>query len=211
MVSFLKVKSWVGTAFGDMPSDGHTIVIADNQENRKAGMTLNMGGCPSCGRTTINAAANDVRWAVWPRMPANRRVDVSVPAALRKDYTEACLVLPASTNASAALARRCLQTMLTLQGAKDKDLFKQVAEVEHSLPSQVSEFIDKIRELGNLAAHAKASHSTSEIIDVDPHEAEWLLALLEELFDHYYVKPATSRAKAQAVEAKLASLGKVKK
>lgn len=46
------------------------------------------------------------RASSWPAAPPE------VPAAIRKDYMEACAVIEASPNASAALSRRCLQSVL---------------------------------------------------------------------------------------------------
>lgn len=46
------------------------------------------------------------------------------------------------------------------------------------------------------------------MIDVEPHEAEWCLEIIEELFDHFYVGPAVTKAKKAALDAKLAAAGK---
>jgi hypothetical protein len=50
--------------------------------------------------------------------------------------------------------------------------------------------------------------NTGEIIDVEPGEAEWLLNVLEGLFDHYFVQPAILAAKKDALNKKLADAGK---
>ena len=47
-----------------------------------------------------------------------------------------------------------------------------------------------------------------EIIEVEPGEAEWNLDVLEELFDHYYVKSAVSAARRAALNANLQAAGK---
>jgi hypothetical protein len=43
---------------------------------------------------------------------------------------------------------------------------------------------------------------------VEPHEAEWCLEIIKELFDHFYVGPAIAKAKKAALDAKLAAAGK---
>jgi len=56
-------------------------------------------------------------------------VPPEVPKAIAADYVEACRVLPTSAKASAALSRRCLQTMLHNQGYKDRDLAKEIEQL----------------------------------------------------------------------------------
>jgi hypothetical protein len=47
-----------------------------------------------------------------------------------------------------------------------------------------------------------------EIIEVDDHEAEWCLNILEECFEHFYLGPAPARARKVALNEKLAAAGK---
>ena len=50
--------------------------------------------------------------------------------------------------------------------------------------------------------------TTLQILAVDAEEAEWCLDILEEMFDHYYVKPAQAKARKAALDAKLTASGK---
>ena len=116
-----------------------------------------------------------------------------------------------SPKASAALSRRCLQNLLRdAAKVKHSDLSKEIQEVldSNALPSHLAESIDSIRIIGNFGAHPNKSLSTGEILPVEPHEAEWNLEVLEELFDFYYVKPAVTAAKKTALNAKLGDAGK---
>jgi hypothetical protein len=134
-----------------------------------------------------------------------------VPDAIAKDYAEACLVLPDSPKASAALSRRCLQHLLTeIAKAKGKDLFDQIEDVIQNgkLSSQISENLDAVRVVGNFAAHPIKSKSTGEIVEVEPHEAEWNLEVLESLFDFYCVQPAIAKKKKDAFNQKMIAAGK---
>jgi hypothetical protein len=134
-----------------------------------------------------------------------------VPKKLAKDYNEACLVLGDSPKASAALSRRCLQTILREHAkVKPQDLSKEIDEVLGSkqLPTYVANDIDAIRQVGNFAAHPIKSTNSLEIIDVEPGEAEWLLDVLVELFDHYFVGPAEAQKKRDALNVKLAEAKK---
>jgi Domain of unknown function (DUF4145) len=127
------------------------------------------------------------------------------------DYSEACLVLPDSEKASAALSRRCLQHVLREKaGIKRGDLASEIQQVLDSrqLPSHLAEDLDAVRNVGNFAAHPLKSTNTSEIVDVEPQEAEWLLSLLEGLFDFYFVQPVRAKARRDALNAKLQGVGK---
>jgi hypothetical protein len=128
-----------------------------------------------------------------------------------QDYTEACIVLPDSLKASAALSRRCLQHLLREKaGIKKGDLANEIQQVIDSgkLPSHIAESIDVIRNVGNFAAHPLKSQSTGEIVEVEPNEAEWNLDVLEMLFDFYFVQPELSRLKREALNSKLKDIGK---
>jgi len=50
--------------------------------------------------------------------------------------------------------------------------------------------------------------TTGEIVDVEPHEAEWNLDVLESLFDFYYVQPALAKAKKDIINKKLVAAGR---
>jgi hypothetical protein len=121
------------------------------------------------------------------------------------------MVLPDSSKASAALSRRCLQNLLR-EAAKVKpgnlaDEIQQVIDGK-SLPSQLAEAIDAVRNIGNFAAHPLKSQSTGEILPVEPEEAEWNLDVLESLFDFYFVQPAILAKKCDALNIKLSDAGK---
>ena len=76
------------------------------------------------------------------------------------------------------------------------------------LPPDIADNIDAIRNIGNFAAHANKSKSTGEVVDVEPHEAEWNLDVLESLFDFYFVQPAKAKARRDSLNEKLFDAGK---
>jgi hypothetical protein len=140
-----------------------------------------------------------------------RQPTPDVPKALREDFGEACRVLADSPKASAALSRRCLQIILREHAkAKPQDLSKEIDEVLASkqLPTHLAADIDAVRHIGNFAAHPIKSTSSGEIVAVEPGEAEWQLDVLEGLFDFYFVGPAQSQRKRDALNAKLADAKK---
>ena len=121
--------------------------------------------------------------------------------------------MPDSAKASAALGRRCLQNLLRdYVGIKTKsgNLADEIQEVIDSgkLPSDLTESIDAIRNVGNFAAHPMKCTQSGEILDVEPGEAEWTLDVLEELFDFYFVRPEQRRKKREALDLKLQAAGK---
>lgn len=181
---------------GDGSKSGHS--YASN-------VAISFARCPDCNRSTIVISSAAGVYLAWPRSIARGAVHASVPGDLVKDYEEAILVLSVSPNASAALSRRCLQTLLVKQGAKKRNLVDQINELKPSLPSYIQEFVDSIRQVGNLAAHAKEHSVSAEIVDVEPHEGEWLIELLAVLFDHYYAKPAQARVTQEALNHKLST------
>lgn len=129
-----------------------------------------------------------------------------VPEPFASEYKEAALVLTKSAKASAALSRRCLQLILHDHlNIVEKDLSHEIDVLltTKSLPADIAEDLDYIRHIGNFAAHPKKSLSTGEIVSVEDGEAEWLLNVLEELFDFYFVRTAQRTAQRDAFKQKL--------
>lgn len=173
--------------------------------------------CPDCKKliiylkscsTYFNDNAN-LEILVYPKTIARDPLSPDVPEEFKNDYIEACLVLSDSPKASAALSRRCLQKLLREKGkVKPQDLSKEIKEVMPSLPSDLSEQIDAIRNIGNFGAHPIKSTNSGEIVEVEDGEAEWLLDILESLFDFYFVRPAIIQRKKAALNNKLIEAGK---
>ena len=199
-------------------------VIAD-----PGGRTWGLGSliCPACSRvvialgTMLHAVERGGQGSLVPNTPTFRFVHpkgvsrvalpAEVPTEFAADYHEACLVLPDSEKASAALSRRCLQNLLREKAAIRKgDLANEIQQVLDSkqLPRHLADDLDAIRNVGNFAAHPLKTTNTGEIVEVEPQEAEWLLNLLEQLLEFYFVQPARARAKRDALNAKLQSMGK---
>jgi hypothetical protein len=177
--------------------------------------------CPECGDVTIEIARHygretigEVWRQVYPIGASRGPVSQEVPTDIAQDYIEARNVLPISSKASAALSRRCLQNMLHAHNYKAKDLAKEIdlllneTDPKKALPHKLRETVDGIRNFGNFSAHPIDDKTTLQIIEVDPHEAEWCLQILEDMFEHFYVGPAMAKAMKAALDAKLAAAGK---
>jgi uncharacterized protein DUF4145 len=187
--------------------------------------------CPNCGDVTIEIArfrrddvskdllgtefVQAVDWRqVYPIGASRGPVPPEVPKKIAEDYVEACNVLPLSPKASAALSRRCLQNVLHAHGYRARDLAKEIdlllaeADPRKVLPGRLRETVDSIRNFGNFSAHPIDDRTTLQVIDVEPHEAEWCLEIIEDLFEHFYVGPVVAKLKKAALDAKLTAAGK---
>jgi hypothetical protein len=190
--------------------------------------------CPACKRMILNLQNGVLDSAQWGMSAGGKKVFVrlnpttsdrlvrpkgssrppaaaEVPKKFADDYGEGCLVVTDSPKAAAALGRRCLQDLLReVAKVKPGNLADEIQEVIESgkLPSDLSESIDAVRNIGNFAAHPMKSKRSGEILDVLPGEAEWTLDVLEDLFDFYFVRPAQRQRKRDALNQKLGEAGK---
>ncbi|MCA8321932.1 DUF4145 domain-containing protein [Burkholderia cepacia] len=176
--------------------------------------------CPACKQAIIYLQAEKhpgvlsdedlLPFLVFPASTTRGPVPAEVPADIAEDYHEACAVIAHSPKASAALSRRCLQAVLRGNGYAHRDLAPAIdaALAANQLPSAIAENLDAIRAIGNFAAHPMKDTNTGEILPVEPHEAEWNLDVLEQLFDFYYVQPIRAKARRSALDMKLAAAGK---
>lgn len=174
-------------------------------------------GCPNCGEPSITLTMEEGEWndakvlhqsLVWPRS-VRASVAEQVPAHIAQDYLEAWAVLPHSAKASAALARRCLQTVLVEAGkAKSHRLSSMIKEVKPGMPSYVADELEAVKHAGDFSAHPLKDKATGQILDVARGEAQWVLHVLDLLFDHYYVKPAQSAAFRTDFNKKLEAAGR---
>jgi hypothetical protein len=175
--------------------------------------------CPSCNKYILYLDTGDYQKVVnlkliVPSGSSRGPVPVEVPKNISEDYVEACNTLPISPKASAVLARRSLQAILHSQGYKSKDLAKEIdlllneSDTSKSIPNSLRETIDGIRNFGNFSAHPITDLTNLQIIEVEPHESEWCLEILEEMFQHFYVRPAEAKKRKDALNAKLVSAGK---
>lgn len=148
---------------------------------------------------------------IHPKVVLPRPLDPEIPTNYGNDYTEAYAVLPLSPKASAAITRRLLQQILREEykiskGSLDKEIetFIHLSDV----PSHITEAVDAVRNVGNFAAHPLKDTNTGEIIDVEPGEAEWLLEVIEALFDFTFVQPRKLKDRRNRLNQKLAAMGK---
>ena len=204
------------------PSTNNVEDVIDFQDSAEE-MRITAVRCPSCHRLTVTVELGkfpnktgskahefeaSTEHIVWP-LQYIRPIPTEVPNHIAVDYLEAAAVLNISPKASAALSRRCLQTILReAGGANQKNLVDQIEHASKNLPGYITKNIDAIRNIGNFAAHPTKDSASREVVEVEPGEAEWNLDVLDMLFDFYYVQPSLAQKRRDALNTKLQSAGK---
>jgi hypothetical protein len=147
---------------------------------------------------------------LYPKTAA-RSKPPEVPPEIWTEYAESRAVLEASPKASAALSRRIVQTILrNCHDIKRRNLADEIQVFIDmpSVPGPLASAVDAIRAVGNFAAHPTKSLRTGEIAEVEPEEAEWLLEVLESLFDFTFIQPERQKRMTERLNEKLENLGK---
>lgn len=176
--------------------------------------------CPSCKELNIllyyqknylMPQSKASIYQVWPIGFKREFNTDDIPEAYLGDYIEACVVLPFSTKASAALSRRCLQSILSNHFRIDKKRLDH--QIEKAINDKifsaiVCEQLNYLREIGNFAVHEIKSTHTNEIIDVEQGEAEWCIELLEAIFLEAFQTPAQIKRKRAEFDKKINEAGR---
>jgi hypothetical protein len=180
--------------------------------------SLQTARCPACGQllvrlSVLSSTAGQLARGEIYLFPESRprRAAPEVDDSFARDFGEACLLVTASPRASAALGRRLLQRIIREKaGIKRRDLSQEIdALIEtNALAPDLAHDLDALRAVGNFAAHPIKSTSTGEIVEVEEGEAQWIVELLDELLDFYFVRPARRADKRDALNTKLADAGK---
>jgi len=202
--------------------DKEHVVYIDNDDD--GCWALGVCRCSACSKLVIRLISADNYYRssnqlgselssrlIRPKVAGRPPIAPVIPSKYAEDYKEACLVLPDSAKASAALSRRCLQLLLRDEvKVKRRDLSNEIQELldRGTLPTHIADSLDAVRNIGNFAAHPLKSQSTGEIVPVELGEAEWNLDVLECLFDFYFVAPALTKARKAALNKKLSDAGK---
>ena len=206
----------------------HIGPVHSYNSGHQTGFDISEGNCPECSRFLVvmrkgryyqqNSFDDDTREltpdsleVIFPVTQNQRPVPLEVPDEYKNDFTEAVGVLPISAKASAAISRRLLQHILREQfKIQHRSLEQEILTfiALPGIPSHLVETIDAVRNIGNLAAHPTKDTNTGEVMDVEPGEAEWLIEVLESLFDFTFVQPFRLIARKNALNTKLQSAGK---
>ncbi len=127
---------------------------------------------------------------VHPRIPGVKKDVYAI-------YARAKLIETLAPDASAVLARKCLESMIldfhkierlktTADGkTKNKTLADMIKEIESRIDIQIKDAFENLCKVGNMSVHME---EPSNIIqdDINPEEAKTLLDLIEVLFQEWY-------------------------
>jgi hypothetical protein len=148
-------------------------------------------------------------WLARPQ-GSTRSIDPLVPEPFRTDYLEAARLLPISPRMSAVMSRRVLADLLEkYDGQTQFNLSDRVEKFANNPahPSGLRGNLDHFREVANFGAHTQTDDQ-AEIIDVDQGEAEWMLDLLDRLFDYFIVTPEKDRGMRASMDEKIQRAGR---
>ena len=171
---------------------------------------IHSGVCPSCNRTMILLTTTNTETEVphieiqaWGKELSRSELPPEVIEPYLSDFYEACFILADSPRASAALSRHCLQTLLRDKAdVKPGDLTNEIDQVlaSKALAPELASSLAATLDIGNFAANPVKNSHPGLIAAVEPGEAEYLLDVLEALFDFYLVRPARLKEKSHALE-----------
>jgi hypothetical protein len=165
--------------------------------------------CPTCDQLVVAVcSAEGANYPAYPPTGSSRaKLSEDVPADLADEYWTASMILPYSEEASAAISRRLLQRILSVQaGAGYGGLAEQVGRAIDSpaMPPYLKEALATLVKVAKLQPGESKSYRCEALAPVNDGEAEWLLEVLRPLFDFYYVEPARVRRKRFAMEERIA-------
>ena len=147
-------------------------------------LQCNNAGCRRIAVTAINRISGKQIDLV-PQVVMRSYPDY-IPEQIRRDYTEANLILEASPKAAATLLRRCLQGMIRdFWNTKKENLFAEITAIKDKVTPPQWKALDGLRKIGNIGAHME--QDVNLIIDIDVGEAKKLLRLIEMLLEKWYI------------------------
>jgi uncharacterized protein DUF4145 len=171
---------------------------------------IHSGVCPSCNRTMILLTTTNTETEVphievqaWGKALPRSELPPEVIEPYLSDFYEACFILPDSPRASAALSRHCLQALLRDKAdVKPDDLSHEIDQVlaSKALAPELASSLAATLDMENFAANPVKNNHPGLIAAVEPGEAEYLLDVLEALFDFYLVRPARLKETPHASE-----------
>lgn len=138
----------------------------------------------------------------WQLIPSSRAQTYPdyVPQAIRDDYYEACLIASLSPKASATLSRRCLQGVLRdYWKVKPGNLVNEIEQIKDKVDPLTWDAIEAVRKVGNIGAHMEKDINI--IIDVEPHEADLMIGLIETLIKDWYITREERKARLSSISA----------
>jgi hypothetical protein len=202
------------------------VINKEKKITEKRGSCIYYSSCKSCDKLTVRLVYGSLVYEqhlrghkishaltdtfIYPQVKSQISNE-SIPVNFLNDFNEAVKVLPISPKSSAALTRRILQGIFRdhysiSERTLDAEINKFI-NLSH-IPSHLTDAVDAVRTIGNIAAHPTKDNNTGAIVDVEPGEAEWLIEVIEALFDFTFIQPKKLEERREQLNKKLKELGK---
>jgi hypothetical protein len=166
--------------------------------------------CPTCDRLIVNLCTDSgCTYPAWPATLSRPWLSADIPAGLAAEYHTAAQVLAYSPEAAAAIGRRLLSGFLAdYLDAGDDGLAEQIEAVLTSalLPPYLKDALATWADVAKLDPDQTKSALPQTLVAVEPGEAEWLLDVLDLLFELHFELPARMQRKVDALEEQIGPL-----
>lgn len=137
-------------------------------------------------------------WHLLPHSKAKPQ-PLYIPKPIIDDYEEACLIIDLSPKASATLARRCLQGMISnFWKVNAETLYEEIDLIKDKVEPLTWKAIDAVRNIGNIGAHMEKDINL--IISIEPNEAKQLINLIEILLKDWYINNYEKEKQLKEIE-----------
>jgi len=136
----------------------------------------------------------------WNLVPPSRArsFPVALPEQVLEDYREASLALELSPKAAAALARRCLSSMLRdFWRVQPGRLSDELRQVRGTVDPLTWEAIESVKATGGIGSRMESEGA--EVQDTEPGEAKLLIGLIETLIEDWYVAREDRRKRLEGI------------
>jgi hypothetical protein len=147
------------------------------------------------------------KWTLIPRSEERAQPDY-IPAKARMAYHQACVTLKVSPRASAALSRSCLQITIrdfwSLTPAHQKTLETELNRIAPKLTPETLASIDAVRKFGKIDSYLQ--EDVDYMVNASELEASLLIALVEVLFEDWYVDRRRRQGRADTLQEIISKL-----
>jgi len=166
--------------------------------------------CPVCHRLLVNLCTKQgCTYPAWPATLSRPRLGDDVPDEYAGEYLAACQIIAFSPEASAAISRRLLHRVLADHaGAGSGGLFQQIDKAARSpeLPPYLKDALRSLSRIAKLGPDSEKSKRPELLAPIEPGEAEWLLDVLQPLFELFFVQPAQLQRRHSELEERIGLL-----
>ena len=167
--------------------------------------------CPTCDRLIINLCTDQgCTFPAWPVSSVRPPLSDDVPVELTAEYHTASQILAFSPEASSAMSRRLLHRFLAEHvGAGTNSLAQQIDQANRmaEIPQYVKQALRALAQVARLDEDQAKSARPEALAPVRRGEADWVLDVLEMLFDLYFVQPAAMERKRALLEERSGLVG----